>query len=638
MKKAMILFVGLMTLMAVFSTTVLAKDDITDTPFEEEMRILIDKNIMEGYTDGTYRPQNSVTRAEFTTFLVRALDVELKEDEYPDKDFNDVTPNHWHHKYVMSAYNQGIVDGYPGGDFRPNNVISRQDMAMMMMNAAESEGLVSERLPIDQFKDSEQISPYAVEAVERLTYLEIINGKKHKDNTLSFAPKDETSRGETAAVITRLLDQLNPPENLDYSVVSLDPDGDHVRKGEYETFDQAVNRAVGSEVVLEGNNVVWIKDGMVSSNKFTILYNNKNLSSDITYVTSGVEMELIEVSEDWVKVKVADTTGYVDPSVVNLTPTHMIENRSYYTEENGALVHYLYNSINDTTSKYTYGAAPGFMETGKDYYSWNGNTFYKTNGDKAGEAYQYFNRMPLYTETKYTAEQLDDFVKSEKPNSPLVGTGESFKKAEKEYGTNALYLLAHAIHESNWGQSEIAAGKNNLFGIGAVDSNPYENAKEYTDFESGILEAASDFIVPGYFNDEDYRFNGAQLGNKSTGMNVKYASDAYWGQKIAGHMYRADQYLSNKSGSSPENGQNDLAQTVTTNINVRSEASTDGAPLYQLPKANETVEIIEEVDARGTWYEITPKNILENDYEKAFVYSDGYSSYGTSLEKLPIAE
>lgn len=56
-------------------------------------------------------------------------------------------------------------------------------------------------------------------------------------------------------------------------------------------------------------------------------------------------------------------------------------------------------------------------------------------------------------------------------------------KAEELHGTNALYLLAHAIHESNWGKSKIARDKNNLFGIGANDGNPYQDAWTYENYE-----------------------------------------------------------------------------------------------------------------------------------------------------------
>ncbi|CDQ18923.1 S-layer homology domain-containing protein [Halobacillus karajensis] len=605
MKKLLLMGLSIVFLTGLVSPmSIAAEDDITGTLFEEDMRALIDAGIMEGYGDGTYGPKDKVTRAQFTTFIVRALDIEYGEEEIgevgssEDYHYGDVNPDKWYYPYILAATEEGLIQGYPNGNFGPTDYITRQDMAMIMISAAKMKGVVSEAEEIN-FEDNDKIMDYAFEAVQRLKNLGIINGKE-EDGKLYYAPYDHTSRGETAAVINRLLKVLEPPKELDYRVATLTPDEDPQIHRSFETYDEAVAYAQGNQVVLNGNNIVWINDGQATTNAFTILYTSEALTTDTTYVTSGVDVEVIDIDQDWVKIRLADTEGYVDPDKVNLTPDHMVKDRSYYEVKDGWLYHRLYNAINERTSRYLYGEAPDFMKEDGTYYSHNGNTFYKEDGTLAGEAYQYFNRMPLYTETSYTGEQLDDYIAHASPDSPLIGTGEAFKKAEEQFGTNALYLLAHAIHESNWGKSDIARDKNNLFGIGANDGNPYEDAWEYESYEEGILEAAEDFIIPRYFDSESYLNYGAHLGNKSTGMNVKYASDAYWGQKIAGHMFRADQYLSQKYGQPSESGAYELAQTITPNVNVRSSAAVGDNKLYQIPKSGVTLQILDEMEARGT--------------------------------------
>ena len=126
--------------------------------------------------------------------------------------------------------------------------------------------------------------------------------------------------------------------------------------------------------------------------------------------------------------------------------------------------------------------------------------------------------------------------------SPLAGLGSYFKEMEATYEVNALYLMAHAIHESAWGTSGIAQTKYNLYGINATDTDPEGNADTYASFEDSIKRAA-EFVTSAYLSPTNWRYNGSFLGNKGAGMNVKYASDPYWGEKIAGHMYRADKYL-----------------------------------------------------------------------------------------------
>ena len=75
-------------------------------------------------------------------------------------------------------------------------------------------------------------------------------------------------------------------------------------------------------------------------------------------------------------------------------------------------------------------------------------------------------------------------------DSRLAGKGAIFKEAEKRYGINALYLMAHSALESAWGRSQIAKDKNNFFGIAAYDSSPYTSAKKFDDVDKGILGAA----------------------------------------------------------------------------------------------------------------------------------------------------
>ncbi|WP_347862219.1 S-layer homology domain-containing protein [Salimicrobium sp. PL1-032A] len=657
MKKFIIMFLGAVLIATLLVPSVHAEDDITGTPFEEEMRSLIDKGVIEGYPDGTYRPDARVTRAQFTAFVIRALDIPMTDEVLKnlqaseENHFNDVPPTEWYYPYTTVGSSEGLINGHPDGSFSPNTFISRQNLAMIIMNAAELKGVVTEAPPLD-FEDNDEIRNYAKQAVRQLIGLGITYGKAIDGKTY-FAPEDLTTRGEASAFIDRFLNVLNPPEEeYKYSVASIQKDADPEIHGKYESFDTAVANTSGNQVVLKGSNIVWIDEGMAVSNSFTSIYETKELKSSgsLTYFTSGTEVELLDIEEEVVKVRIAETTGFLSTDKVNLIPEHMIEGRSYYYTKNGNLYHHKYNTIRETGHSYQYGKAPSFMEDGNKYYSYDGATFTDGSGEKVGEAYQYFNRMPLYSDTSYTAEQLDEFIASERPDSPLIGTGDDFKKAEAEHGTNALYLMAHAIHESNWGTSRIAQDKNNLFGIGAVDGTPYESAYEYGSFETGILEAAEQFIVPGYF-ENTWKSYGAHLGNKSTGMNVFYASDPYWGQKIAGYMYRADSYLSKAHHSAPEYAAYPLAETLKPDTNVRDQATAKGSTVhYALGKPGSTVQILDSVSTSGeaVWYSITPKDYtVQKDgdtatvtpvtHGKAYVYSHG-GTYGTNLEKINIAE
>lgn len=111
----------------------------------------------------------------------------------------------------------------------------------------------------------------------------------------------------------------------------------------------------------------------------------------------------------------------------------------------------------------------------------------------------------------------------------LVGLGNAFKKAERETGINALFLAAIAIHESNKGTSNIARQKNNLFGWGAYDSDPFGNAHSFPTREAGILHVAS--RLKNLYVDNWGLETIDEIGRK-------YASDANWGIKVFNWVWR----------------------------------------------------------------------------------------------------
>ena len=175
------------------------------------------------------------------------------------------------------------------------------------------------------------------------------------------------------------------------------------------------------------------------------------------------------------------------------------------------------------------------MEVGKKYYSADGLHF---DGFKLENPFLF---KDLTEATNYSAEDLDKvFSLLNIDNSLLENKGATFKEAEEHYHINALYLLAHSALESDWGRSNISKDKNNFFGITAYDTTPYLSAKTFDDVDKGIL-GATKWIKENYI-DRGRTF----LGNKASGMNVEYASDPYWGEKIASVMMKINEKLGGK--------------------------------------------------------------------------------------------
>jgi flagellum-specific peptidoglycan hydrolase FlgJ len=123
-----------------------------------------------------------------------------------------------------------------------------------------------------------------------------------------------------------------------------------------------------------------------------------------------------------------------------------------------------------------------------------------------------------------TAASLNQFLNG----SALAGLGASFMQAEATYHVSARYFVAHAILESAWGTSAIAFYKHNLFGFGADDANPFGDAMTFASFDACIQYVAQ-FIETHYLAVGGPFYHGPTL----RGMNVDYASDPNWAEKIA---------------------------------------------------------------------------------------------------------
>lgn len=595
-------------------------DDITGIALEKEMRAMVNQGIVQGYPDGKYRPNESVTRGQFATFVARALQLPKGSGN-----FSDVSPSSELADGIYKASAAGIVQGYSNGTFGVNNKITREEMAIMIDRTLDYLGIEKKQASLDHFTDVDGLYSASKIAISHNVYYGIIRGIPNTDGTtFRFAPKAYATRAHAAAFLYRLLEVWaeQTPE-MAYQIAEIQNGQLTLLPKRYATFAQAEASVTNwsSQVVVQGTKIVKMASGNViaqpSPGKSTTIIYQSNLSTSLTYVAPNTEMKYLDADEEKVKVQIANTIGYVKQSEVMLVPTALLQGRSYYKAEKGELSHYIYNTTSNTYAKYLYGKAPSFMQDGQKYYSWDGETFYNEAGKLVGTAYQYYNVLPLRTKTNYTAEELNRFVAANRSDSPLKTLGEAFKKAEEKYNVNALYLLAHAIHESNWGTSQIAKEKKNLFGIQAVDSDPLNSAMKFNSFEDCINYMAQTMISDGYANPKSWRYSGAVLGDKTIGFNVRYASDPYWGQKIAGIMYRADKFLGWKDW-----GKYTIMGTTVDGVNVRLQPAAVPPVFYEYRLANTPVVKIGETSKQPdgyVWYQILSDLPTE---ENAYIRSD----------------
>ena len=251
----------------------------------------------------------------------------------------------------------------------------------------------------------------------------------------------------------------------------------------------------------------------------------------LSYINQGsiVTVTGSETQSGRIPVQVSGLSGYMNKSDLTAVSASN-EFIPHYTSDG----RYVYHELSPYTS---IRVAPhhSSMSVGKKYYSADGINF---DNFSINNPFQF---RDLSKPTNYTAEELDKvYSLMNIKGSRLAGKGAIFKEAERRYQINALYLMAHSALESSWGRSQIAKDKNNFFGIAAYDSTPYHSAKSFDNVDKGILGAAK-WIRENYLDE-----GRTHLGNKSSGMNVLYASDPYWGEKIASIMMTINSRLGDK--------------------------------------------------------------------------------------------
>lgn len=165
---------------------------------EEFVDILAARGITTGISESSFNPGGTVTRAQFAAFIVRALGLEAKSSTNP---FNDVKEGQWFTEAIIAAAESGIIQGYGKGSFMPDQTVTREQMAVMIMRAYE---LMMGKYDTEaaDFEDMEDVSSYARTGVSAAKALGIISGT----GSGSFEPKGIAVRAAAAKMIVKLIE------------------------------------------------------------------------------------------------------------------------------------------------------------------------------------------------------------------------------------------------------------------------------------------------------------------------------------------------------------------------------------------------------------------------------------------------
>ena len=152
-------------------------------------------NIVNGYADGSFKPEKTVTRSEAIKMIFAAFDIQEEKDI--DSPFKDVSSADWFSPYILAAYDLNIVNGYADGNFKPAKTVNRSEYFKIFLNSGDV--VLPKTARTNPFSDTEKttwFAPYA-EFAKKEKLLDFSGNK--------FSPTKEITRAEVAETIYRFL-------------------------------------------------------------------------------------------------------------------------------------------------------------------------------------------------------------------------------------------------------------------------------------------------------------------------------------------------------------------------------------------------------------------------------------------------
>lgn len=170
--------------------------DIAGHWAKADIEVMAAKGIVTGVTDTTFEPDRNITRAEFATLVSKALNLNSLENP----GFSDVAAGDWYYPFVCAAANAGLIAGYDGS-FRPDDLITREEMAVIIAKAYQFRGGAVVKGGLDKFADKNEISDWAWDSVDLVTSAGLVSGM----TPTTFVAKANATRAQTASLLRRLL-------------------------------------------------------------------------------------------------------------------------------------------------------------------------------------------------------------------------------------------------------------------------------------------------------------------------------------------------------------------------------------------------------------------------------------------------
>lgn len=206
---AMLLSMGILTASA---------EEFSDTQSHwaaSYIKTAVEKGFSSGYDDGKFRPDQSVTRAEFIKMVNKAIGLTITTDTA----FSDVTENDWFFNDVKTAVGAGYIKGNGDGTFLPNKTITRQEAAVVLSRVVTK---AENAADVSAFTDVGDIADWAKDSIAKIAGKSYMTG--YPEGT--YKPLAPLTRAEAVKIICSVLEKekiVSEPQTLSASGATLDP-------------------------------------------------------------------------------------------------------------------------------------------------------------------------------------------------------------------------------------------------------------------------------------------------------------------------------------------------------------------------------------------------------------------------------
>lgn len=316
-----------------------AANDISGHWAEEDLTKWVEKGILLGYRDGTIKPDNNITRAEFVTLVNSVFGFY----ELSGEQFIDVDKTKWYFDEISKAKSAGYISGYENNVFKPENFIKRQEAIVLLAKVFE---IKSNNNYLDKFTDGNSVGEYAKDSINALLERGYIAG--YKDGTLR--PDNYITRAETIKILSQIVESLyNSKGNYSSGEINgnvlINSEGivlkDTVINGDLYLAPGIQN----GDVTLDGvrvKGIVYVNGGgsnsvqLINSKIDKVIVNKKvgqdvrivtlgNTSVESTIIKSGTILEEKELNADGFKEVFVDSQLLSESKIVFVGDFELVE-------------------------------------------------------------------------------------------------------------------------------------------------------------------------------------------------------------------------------------------------------------------------------------------------------------------------